>query len=202
MSELLQILSALVKFGHPTLRMDRIWSYPVSCILQVLASSCLIFASDELKFFQPWKGLWMAWWMKYQMFLPILLLQFLNLFWYFLLVRIAYRFVAQSSLHVCRFDLCLIGHWSIKVSTMTAPTMRTMKMKSIWKRINASFLNSHRILAPLRKYNIYQTCRSVQANGRYQVHYLYSSCVLLIYKTMLCGLLYGSARTEISSLSS
>ncbi len=35
----------------------------------------------------------MVWWMKYQIFLPILLLQFLNLFWYFLAVRIGYRYV-------------------------------------------------------------------------------------------------------------
>ncbi|EKM55309.1 uncharacterized protein PHACADRAFT_120551 [Phanerochaete carnosa HHB-10118-sp] len=36
-------------------------------------------------------GVWMVWWMKYQIFVPILLLQFLNLFWYFLILRIACR---------------------------------------------------------------------------------------------------------------
>lgn len=31
--------------------------------------------------------------MKYQMFAPMLLLQCLNLFWYFLILRIAWRYV-------------------------------------------------------------------------------------------------------------
>ena len=36
----------------------------------------------------------MVWWMKYQIWTPILLLQFLNLFWYFLILRIGYRYVS------------------------------------------------------------------------------------------------------------
>jgi len=35
----------------------------------------------------------MAGWMRYQIFGPILLLQFLNLFWYFSILRIAKRLV-------------------------------------------------------------------------------------------------------------
>lgn len=38
-------------------------------------------------------GTYLNWWMKYQVFAPLLLLQFLNLFWYFLIMRIAYRWV-------------------------------------------------------------------------------------------------------------
>lgn len=34
--------------------------------------------------------------MKYQVFVPILLLQFIQLFWYFLILRIAYRCVFTS----------------------------------------------------------------------------------------------------------
>ena len=36
----------------------------------------------------------MVWWMQYQVFVPILALQFLNLFWYVLIWRIAYRYVS------------------------------------------------------------------------------------------------------------
>jgi len=36
-------------------------------------------------------GTYLNWWMKYQVFIPLLLLQFLNIFWYFLIWRIAIR---------------------------------------------------------------------------------------------------------------
>ncbi|KAE9389631.1 longevity assurance proteins LAG1/LAC1 [Gymnopus androsaceus JB14] len=36
-------------------------------------------------------GTYLNWWMRYQVFIPILLLQFLNIFWYFLIMRILYR---------------------------------------------------------------------------------------------------------------
>lgn len=39
----------------------------------------------------PPDGVWLVWWMKYQIFVPLLLLLFLNLFWYFLILRITYR---------------------------------------------------------------------------------------------------------------
>jgi len=45
----------------------------------------------EAKQWAPETGAWLVWWMKYQMFAPLLLLQFLNLFWYFLILRIAFR---------------------------------------------------------------------------------------------------------------
>ena len=35
----------------------------------------------------------MVWWMQYQVFVPILALQFLQIFWYVLILRIAYRYV-------------------------------------------------------------------------------------------------------------
>lgn len=33
----------------------------------------------------------MVWWMKYQIFTPIMLLHFLNVFWYILILRIGWR---------------------------------------------------------------------------------------------------------------
>jgi acyl-CoA-dependent ceramide synthase len=41
----------------------------------------------------PEKGVWLAWWIRYQIFIPLLLLLCLNIFWYFLILRIAYRYV-------------------------------------------------------------------------------------------------------------
>jgi very-long-chain ceramide synthase len=48
-------------------------------------------SSEATKQWSPKDGVWLAGWMKYQIFVPILLLQFLNLFWYFLIWRILYR---------------------------------------------------------------------------------------------------------------
>jgi len=52
----------------------------------------------------PESGAWLAPWMRYQIFIPILLLQFLNLFWYFLIWRIAYRAVAGNPVDDIRSD--------------------------------------------------------------------------------------------------
>ena len=58
--------------------------------------SCSSF-SDSSKRWAPPDGVWMAWWMRYQIFAPILLLLFLNLFWYYLMIRIGYRWVLGLS---------------------------------------------------------------------------------------------------------
>jgi len=50
---------------------------------------------QELDF---WNNKFMTWWMQYQIFAPILLLQFLNLFWYFLIWRILFRAIFSSEL--------------------------------------------------------------------------------------------------------
>lgn len=48
----------------------------------------------------------MVWWMKYQIFAPILLLQFLNLFWYYLILRVAVRYAALSRNECAFADPC------------------------------------------------------------------------------------------------
>ncbi|KZP07310.1 LAG1-domain-containing protein [Athelia psychrophila] len=46
---------------------------------------------DQSKQWLPEAGVWMVWWMKYQIFFPIFMLQLLNCFWYFLILRIMIR---------------------------------------------------------------------------------------------------------------
>ncbi|KZP06186.1 longevity assurance proteins LAG1/LAC1 [Athelia psychrophila] len=46
---------------------------------------------DQSKQWLPEAGVWMVWWMKYQIFFPIFMLQLLNCFWYFLILRILIR---------------------------------------------------------------------------------------------------------------
>jgi len=46
---------------------------------------------EHAKSFAPRDGVWMAWWMRYQIFIPIFLLQLVNLFWYVLIWRVLIR---------------------------------------------------------------------------------------------------------------
>jgi len=52
----------------------------------------------------PVEGVWLAPWMKWQVFAPLVLLQLVNLFWYFLIWRILIRAVTQSDLADERSD--------------------------------------------------------------------------------------------------
>ncbi|KAG6873753.1 hypothetical protein C0995_011572 [Termitomyces sp. Mi166 len=54
---------------------------------------------ESSKMWDAPRGVYFVWWMTYQVFTPILLLQFLNLFWYVLMLRILYRavFTYQAS---------------------------------------------------------------------------------------------------------
>ena len=61
-------------------------------------SHAFVCCSETSKRWEVKDGVWMVWWMKYQIFAPILLLQFLNLFWYFLIWRIAFRYVFSEHL--------------------------------------------------------------------------------------------------------
>ncbi|KAJ3843399.1 longevity assurance proteins LAG1/LAC1 [Lentinula raphanica] len=49
-------------------------------------------------------GTYLNWWMKYQVFTPLLLLQFLNLFWYFLIMRVLHRAVVGNEVDDVRSD--------------------------------------------------------------------------------------------------
>ncbi|KAJ3937291.1 MAG: longevity assurance proteins LAG1 LAC1 [Lentinula lateritia] len=49
-------------------------------------------------------GTYLNWWMKYQVFTPLLLLQFLNLFWYFLIMRVLRRAIVGSEVDDVRSD--------------------------------------------------------------------------------------------------
>jgi hypothetical protein len=52
------------------------------------------------RFFRPSEGVWLAGWMKYQVFIPIALLQLVNLFWYYLMCVVEALVVFFGS-----------GHW-------------------------------------------------------------------------------------------
>ncbi|EPQ59908.1 hypothetical protein GLOTRDRAFT_125743 [Gloeophyllum trabeum ATCC 11539] len=52
---------------------------------------------ESSKKWDPPQGVWMVWWMKWQIFVPILLLQFLNLFWYYFMLRILWRALADPA---------------------------------------------------------------------------------------------------------
>ncbi|KAI0092015.1 longevity assurance proteins LAG1 LAC1 [Irpex rosettiformis] len=51
---------------------------------------------ETSKRWSPEDGVWMIWWMKYQIFAPIFLLHLLNLFWYYLIIRIAHRAIVDA----------------------------------------------------------------------------------------------------------
>ncbi|KAG9005767.1 hypothetical protein FRB94_001333 [Tulasnella sp. JGI-2019a] len=52
----------------------------------------------------PEEGVWMAGWMRWQIFTPMFLLQLVNLFWYFLILRIGYRALTKKELADERSD--------------------------------------------------------------------------------------------------
>ncbi|KAF8138416.1 TLC domain-containing protein [Boletus edulis] len=53
---------------------------------------------------RPEAGVWLVWWMKHQIFLLLLMLQILNLFWYYLILRIALRSLKPSTMTDDRSD--------------------------------------------------------------------------------------------------
>ncbi|GJJ07563.1 hypothetical protein Clacol_001765 [Clathrus columnatus] len=56
------------------------------------------------KRWSPEDGVWFPYWMKYQIFSPLVLLQLVNLFWYFLIWRILIRALTSSKLDDVRSD--------------------------------------------------------------------------------------------------
>ncbi|KAF9008986.1 TLC domain-containing protein [Cyathus striatus] len=59
---------------------------------------------DSAKKWEWSEGVYLVPWMRYQVFIPILLLQFLNLFWYYLMVRILLRAIVTKDADDDRSD--------------------------------------------------------------------------------------------------
>lgn len=59
---------------------------------------------EHTRVWAPETGAWLVWWMKYQIFTPLLLLQILNLFWYYFILRIALRSLNPSTMTDDRSD--------------------------------------------------------------------------------------------------
>lgn len=55
------------------------------------ADHCL--ASESSKQWKVEDGVWLVHWMRYQVFVPLVLLQLLNLFWYHLMCKILIKLV-------------------------------------------------------------------------------------------------------------
>ncbi|RDX52547.1 longevity assurance proteins LAG1/LAC1 [Lentinus brumalis] len=85
-----------------------IWSYFRHWLNWVILYSVLFefdLMPESSKRWAPEDGVWMVWWMKYQVFVPLLALQGLNLFWYFLIWRLAYRAVKDITVTDDRSDV-------------------------------------------------------------------------------------------------
>ncbi|EIM88473.1 longevity assurance proteins LAG1/LAC1 [Stereum hirsutum FP-91666 SS1] len=59
---------------------------------------------ESSKRWAPEDGVWMVWWMKWQIFTPLFLLHCLNLFWFYLILRILYRALTQPKVTDIRSD--------------------------------------------------------------------------------------------------
>jgi acyl-CoA-dependent ceramide synthase len=65
---------------------------PSVSLFLIRAVACLTTACRQsARSFSPSKGVYMAGWMKWQIFTPLVLLHFLNIFWYLLILRILWR---------------------------------------------------------------------------------------------------------------
>ncbi|KIM68795.1 hypothetical protein SCLCIDRAFT_13535 [Scleroderma citrinum Foug A] len=51
---------------------------------------------ETARIWAPETGAWLVYWMKYQIFMPLFLLQVLNLFWYYLIWRVAIRSMTNT----------------------------------------------------------------------------------------------------------
>ncbi|KAF8605523.1 longevity assurance proteins LAG1/LAC1 [Ceratobasidium sp. AG-I] len=87
----------IIAFGWFTI----VWSYTRHWLnFTILYSVWFEFdlIPEQHRRMDPSAGLFMAWWVKYQIWLPIFLLQLVNLFWYFLIWRILIRAIFATDL--------------------------------------------------------------------------------------------------------
>ena len=56
----------------------------------------LMSCSESSKVWKAVDGTYLVYWMRYQVFLPLVLLQLLNLFWYYLMIGILVRSVESG----------------------------------------------------------------------------------------------------------
>lgn len=81
--------------------------------------------SEHAKQWNPPEGVWFPYWMKYQVFAPLLALQMVNLLWYFLIWRILMRYVYRSIVDKKVFLYNdNLGQYSSRNWTMSVPMMR------------------------------------------------------------------------------
>ncbi|KAK0191074.1 longevity assurance proteins LAG1/LAC1 [Armillaria mellea] len=59
---------------------------------------------EHTRVWDPRRGVWLPWWMKYAIFVSLALLQVLNLFWYYLIMRVLYRTITTSVTDDVRSD--------------------------------------------------------------------------------------------------
>jgi acyl-CoA-dependent ceramide synthase len=50
------------------------------------------------------EGLWMPWWFRWLMFVPLIMLQGLNLFWYNLILKVLWRGIVSREVDDSRSD--------------------------------------------------------------------------------------------------
>jgi len=61
-------------------------------------------AAPETRQWDPPRGVWLAGWLRYQIFGALFALQMVNIFWYFLIWRVLYRAVFASVIADDRSD--------------------------------------------------------------------------------------------------
>ena len=69
-------------------------------ILYSIWYEMFVYSPEHTRVFEPFNGVALAPWIRHQMFLPIAMLQLLNLFWYFLMWRIVWRWVIARNFRI------------------------------------------------------------------------------------------------------